>query len=262
MPIDNPLQTAIRDGVTLSYLDTGAGIPSLLFVHGWCCDHTFWRAQVLNFQDRHWTVAVDLRGHGASAKPDQDYTIAGFTADLAWLCRQIGLDKPIVVGHSMGGVIGMNLVRQHPELARALVMVDSPIVPLPDALQQTAQAVLAGLQSPTYADIARNFVSTFMFRQDSPPGLKASIVQGMSAAPQRVMWTALSDTLNPANIAPGPIPVPTLYVRAATQIAPASGIEARYPGISVEEFDAAHFLMMEKPDHFNQLLRRFIQEVA
>jgi len=262
MTVDNALQTAVRNGVGLAYADIGVGSPPLLFIHGWCCDRTHWREQVVAFQDRHWTVAVDLRGHGESDKPDQDYGIAGFVDDVAWLCREIGLEKPIVVGHSMGGVIGMNLARKHPELVRALVMVDSPAVPLPDALQSTADAVFAGLKSPAYVDIAKDFVGTFMFREDSDAELKAAIIEGMAAAPQRLMWTALSDTLSPQNIVPGTIPVPTLFVRATTQISSADDISSRYPGVEVKDIDAAHFLQMENPEAFNDVLRQFIREVA
>jgi pimeloyl-ACP methyl ester carboxylesterase len=262
MTVDNAVQMAVRNGVALAHTDTGAGAPPLLFIHGWCCDRTHWREQVLAFQDRHWTVALDLRGHGASDKPDQDYGIGLFVDDVAWLCGEIGLEKAVIVGHSMGGVIGMNLVRRHPGLARGLVMVDSPAVPLPDALQSTAEAVFAGLQSAAYVDVAKNFVSTFMFREDSDTDLKARIIEGMADAPQRVMWTALSDTLSPENIAAGPIPAPTLFVRATTQIASAGEITSRYPGVQLQEIDAAHFLMLEKPKEFNALLAEFIEGLA
>jgi pimeloyl-ACP methyl ester carboxylesterase len=54
------------------------------------------------FGRTHRVVAVDLRGHGASDKPMREYTVAGFADDLAWLCDQLGVVKPVVVGHSMG----------------------------------------------------------------------------------------------------------------------------------------------------------------
>ncbi len=262
MTVDNALQTAVRDGVGLAYANIGVGSPPLLFIHGWCCDRTHWREQVIEFQDRHWTVAVDLRGHGESDKPDQDYGIAGFVDDVAWLCREIGLEKPIVVGHSMGGVIGMNLARKHPDIARALVMVDSPVIPIPDALQPVLAGTLAAMQSAAYVETAKNFVSTFMFREDSDPAFKASIIDGMAAAPRRLMWSALGSTVAPENIAPGPIPVPTLFMRASTQISSADDVRSRYPGVEVQDIDAAHFLQMENPEAFNDVLRRFIEEVA
>ncbi|HET9476715.1 MAG TPA: alpha/beta hydrolase [Dehalococcoidia bacterium] len=262
MTVEKPIQTQSRDGVNLAYLDIGAGDPPLLFIHGWCCDRSYWRDQLLEFQGRHRTVAVDLRGHGDSDKPDQDYTIAGFVDDMAWLSERIGLERPVIVGHSMGGVIGLNLVRKHPGLARGLVMVDSPVVPLPDAFRATEAAIFAGLNSPAYVDVAKGFVGNVMFRADSDPTLKQTIVDGMALAPQRVMLTALRDVLSAANMAPGPISVPALFARATTATASAGEITARYPGLRVEEFDAAHFLQMEKPDAFNEILGAFVGEVA
>ena len=262
MNVDRPIRTEVRDGVSLAYVDTGSGDPPVLFIHGWCCDRSYWRDQLLEFQGRHRTVAVDLRGHGDSDKPDQDYTIAGFVDDVAWLCDRIGLDRPIIVGHSMGGVIGLNLVRKHPDVARALVLVDSPVTPLPDSFQPTTDAVFAGLRSPAYMDVAKSFVGNFLFRADSDPVLKQTIIDGMAAAPQRLMWTALSDIFSPQNIAPGAIPVPALFVRAATQISTSDEIRGRYPGLHVEDVDAAHFVQMEKPDAFNEMLGRFVADVA
>jgi pimeloyl-ACP methyl ester carboxylesterase len=76
------------------------------------------------------------------------------------------------------------------------------------------------------------------------------------------MVTALQDTLSSANMAPGPIPVPALFVRASNATSSASEIAARYPGLRVEEFDAGHFLQMEKPDAFNETLGAFMGDVA
>jgi len=64
-----------RDGVKLHYEEAGAGDPPFVFVHGWCCNHTYFAPQFDHFAKNHRVVAVDLRGHGASDKPEQDYTI-------------------------------------------------------------------------------------------------------------------------------------------------------------------------------------------
>jgi len=109
------LKTANRDGINLCYVDEGAGDPPLLFVHRWCCAHSHWRDQTSEFGLTNRVVAVDLRGHGASDKPDQNYTIGGFVDDVAWLIGKTGLQRPVVIGHSMGGVITANLARKHPK---------------------------------------------------------------------------------------------------------------------------------------------------
>src|SRR5262249_39115283 len=76
-----------HDDTTLAYEDTGTGDPAFVFVHGWTCNHTHFAPQVEHFRRRHRTVAVDLRGHGASDAPEQEYTISGFADDVAWLCE-------------------------------------------------------------------------------------------------------------------------------------------------------------------------------
>ncbi len=103
-----------RHGVALFYEEKGTGEPSVLLVHGWCCDHTYFAPQLGHFAGRgHRVVAVDLRGHGRSDKPHQEYTMQIFADDLAWVCERIGLEKPVVVGHSMGGIVAFNLAARY-----------------------------------------------------------------------------------------------------------------------------------------------------
>jgi pimeloyl-ACP methyl ester carboxylesterase len=262
MVVSENVRIATRDGVRLAYVDAGAGDPPLVFVHGWCCNNSHWRAQVPEFSSRHRVVAVDQRGHGQSDKPDQDYTIGGFVDDLAWLIRELGLDRPVVIGHSMGGLIALNLAHEHPNLLRAIVTVDAPAVPIPNSMQPTVTVLVEGLRSAEYRDVASEFVATFMFNESSDPALKAEIVAGMSVAPQRLMHTALVSLLREESLPEGPIPVPAMFVRAATQTAGADEIRARYPGIEVAEVEAAHFLQMEKPEETNRILSRFLEGIA
>src|SRR5262249_21835363 len=105
------MQKLIRDGVRLAYQEAGSGSTPVLFVHCWCCDHGYMTPQFQHFGHGHRVISVDLRGHGESDKPQQDYTVAGFADDLAWLCDQLDVKKPVVIGHSMGGNITFELAR-------------------------------------------------------------------------------------------------------------------------------------------------------
>ncbi|MFQ5472860.1 MAG: alpha/beta fold hydrolase, partial [Dehalococcoidia bacterium] len=122
------------NGVNLRYVEAGTGDPAILFVHGWTCNLTDWRFQLEEFAKGHRVVALDLRGHGKSDKPDQDYTIDGFADDVVALIEELGLDRPVIVGHSMGGAIAHNIVRRWPEIAAGAVLVDAPIMRPPEAL--------------------------------------------------------------------------------------------------------------------------------
>ena len=82
----------------------------------------------------------------------------------------------------------------------------------------------------------------------------------MATAPQRVMYTAIRSTLDEANFPAGPVPVPSLFVKAETLQATEEQIKERYPGIEVLSMDTGHFNHMEKPEEFNAILSRFLEE--
>jgi pimeloyl-ACP methyl ester carboxylesterase len=256
------LKSAVRDGVNLRYLDTGTGEPALVFIHGWSCNQSMWGDQVEAFAPKHRIIAVDLRGHGESDKPDHDYDIAGFADDMAWLIREIGLDQPVLIGHSMGGVTTLNLLRKQPDIARAAVFVDAGITPFPAELRPMLDQTIEALKTPAYKDIAKNAVGQFMFREQSPPELRDRVVAEMAEAPQRVMYTAIKSTLDEANYPPGPLPVPSLFVKAATLQATEEQIKERYPGLEVVSMDAAHFCHMEKSQEFNAILAGFLEKLG
>lgn len=254
------LKSATRDGVTLRYIDAGAGDPPILFVHGWTCNRTHWRDQMSHFAKKHRVVALDLRGHGESDKPDEDYTIDGFVDDVAWCIREIGLEKPVIVGHSMGGVIAMSLARKHPDLASAVVLVDAPIYPLPEAMAPISEQLFAGFQTPAYASVAAEFARQFFFDANSPPEVVDAVMSSIGA-PQRVTHTALASALSPENQGAGPIPVPSLFIRAQTQYATEDQLRERYPGMSIITVPAAHFVQMEQPAATNNIIADFLDKL-
>jgi pimeloyl-ACP methyl ester carboxylesterase len=254
------LQTASRDGINLRYLDVGSGDPSLVFIHGWCCNQSMWGDQIEAFAPNHRIIAVDLRGHGESDKPDQDYTIDQFADDMAWLIREIGLDRPVLIGHSMGGVAALKLVREHPNIARAAVFVDAGIMPIPEEIRPLIGQTIVALKSPAYREVATNVVKQFLFRPESPPEIRDEAAASMATAPQRLMHTALASTMSEENYPPGPVPVPALFVKAATLQATEEQIKARYPGMEVVSVDAGHFIQLEKPEELNAHISRFLEE--
>jgi pimeloyl-ACP methyl ester carboxylesterase len=256
------LKGANRNGVNLRYLDTGSGDPSLVFIHGWCCNQSMWGAQIEAFAPRHRIIAVDLRGHGESDKPDQDYTIDQFAGDMAWLIREIGLDRPVLIGHSMGGVTALKLVREHPNIARAAVFVDAGIMPIPEEIRPLIGQTVEALKSPAYREVAANVVKQFLFREESPPELRDKVAESMATAPQRVMYTAIASTLSEENYPPGQVPVPSLFVKAATLQATEEQLRERYPGMEVASVDAGHFIQLEKPAELNAHISRFLEKLV
>src|ERR1700754_5239679 len=119
------MEFLVRDGVRLAYKDTGSSGSPIVLVHGWCCNHTFLdlQAKYLGMAHRarylsksHRVISVDLRGHGESDAPVQEYSMAAFADDLAWICKKLGLEKPLLIGHSMGGNVSLEVAARYPDL--------------------------------------------------------------------------------------------------------------------------------------------------
>ena len=116
----------VRDGVVLAYDDAGSGYPALVFVHGAACNRRFWCQQVPRFSSAHRVVAVDLRGHGESDAPSERYTVRLFADDLASTCTQLRIESPLVIGHSLGGLVALDFASAYPDHVAAAVLIDPP----------------------------------------------------------------------------------------------------------------------------------------
>jgi pimeloyl-ACP methyl ester carboxylesterase len=158
------MQLIEKDGVTLAYEDINPGLPPMPLVHGWGCDHTSLDAQAEFFSKSHRVVSVKLRGHRKSDAPDQDYTMPSFADDLAWLCEKLGLIKPIVIGHSMGGSIVLELAAGYPDVPASIVLLNS-FVFVPQPILDLQKVVLDGIKESDYVpayreSLARLFIPT------------------------------------------------------------------------------------------------------
>jgi pimeloyl-ACP methyl ester carboxylesterase len=254
------MHTLMRDGVVLAYDEAGQGDPPILLVHCWTGDHTFFAPQMAHFSGAHRVVAVDLRGHGASDKPQQDYTVEGFADDLAWLCDQIGLQQSVVVGHSMGGNVALELARRYPDVPVAIVLVDSAIVP-PAGLIEAVEALAASLRGPGYREAQRRFMGDLTFLPTDDPRDKARIIDLMSAAPQHVMGNALEHHIlhwDGAGAAAA-CKVPALYIGAATPLADVARFRELCPHLIVgQTVGAGHFNNQLVPEQVNAMIDRFL----
>lgn len=117
-----PLATT-PDGVAIAYDLTGAG-PALVLIHGITESRRTWDPVVPALAADHTVLALDARGHGESGDADP-YDSATMAADVAAMVGQLGLADPLVVGHSMGGIVATAYAAAHP--CRGVLTVDQSI---------------------------------------------------------------------------------------------------------------------------------------
>ena len=128
-------------------------LPSFLLVHGLASNARLWDGMARRLaQAGRSSVAVDLRGHGHSDKPDTGYDFATISKDLEALIHTLGLDRPIVAGQSWGASVVLDLAVRKPDLVRGIVLVDGGLTNMKDAFptwdvcwQRLAPPSLVGL---------------------------------------------------------------------------------------------------------------------
>src|SRR6516165_1699372 len=110
---DDVSRFADLDGIKIHYESYGSGNEALVFIHGWTCDLTFWREQEPVYI-AHRSLLIDLPGHGKSDKPHIAYSTALFARAIAAVMKDAGVERAVLVGHSLGGNILYSFVRLYP----------------------------------------------------------------------------------------------------------------------------------------------------
>jgi pimeloyl-ACP methyl ester carboxylesterase len=124
-----------------------ASAVPLVLIHGLASNALLWEGAALEFAALgHAVVAVDLRGHGLSEKPDDGYDMQTVTNDVAGVLRVLasqGYERPVVAGQSWGGNVVIELALTHPELVRGVVAVDGGFLELQEHLPQWEECSVA-----------------------------------------------------------------------------------------------------------------------
>jgi N-formylmaleamate deformylase len=113
------------NGIQLHYTRTGGDKPPVVLAHGFSDDGLCWTPVAQALETDYDVIMVDARGHGRSDAPAQGYTPIDMATDLAGVITGLGLQKPAVLGHSMGGSTTMALAGLYPDLPSAILIEDS-----------------------------------------------------------------------------------------------------------------------------------------
>jgi len=254
--------TLSADGVPISYEIHGDGEPTLVFVHGWSCDARYWGAQVPYFSMRHRVITLDLAGHGHSGLGRSRYTMESFGEDVAAVVKAAGAERAILIGHSMGGQVIACAARILPGRVSGLIGVDTLENVGYVMTPEEQEAMLAPFREDFPAETAR-----FAGEMLSPAvdwSLREWIVSDMSSAPSWVAVSAMEEMTSQYVTGEAArvfevVRLPVVSVNADKW--PVDFKANREHMLSYEAIviaDADHFLMMTRPEEFNDALERAI----
>ncbi|MFF9134326.1 MULTISPECIES: alpha/beta fold hydrolase [unclassified Streptomyces] len=249
------------DGATLTYDDEGprdGDLVPLVFVHGWTADRHRWDHPFAHFAERRRVIRLDLRGHGDSDGAGVP-TIAALADDVLALLDHLAVERCVLVGHSMGGMIAQTIALAHPARVERLVLVGS-------ISRMTYSRARGLLMAASTLVPYRLFVAANIQRAFAPGHPREEIrrhIAASAATPREVVMTLYGamrafDVLDRV----GEIRTPTLIVHGTHDVqlpvAQMLRMATAYPDAVVRLIDAGHELPLEKPREVTRAIDRFL----
>jgi 3-oxoadipate enol-lactonase len=243
------------------------GLSPLMFLHGIGGAARAWRGQLEFFKDRYRAIAWDMPGYGGSA-PLSTVSIAALADALQDFLQQVGATKPILVGHSIGGMIVQQWLAKNPGIADAVVLAQtSPAFGKPDGDWQKAfiDARLGPLdRGETLASLAPSLVRELV--GDNPDISGVDLARDCMASVPEATYRATMLALMGFDLraALKNIAVPTLVLSGSKDNnapAPMMAKMASYiPSAQYVELDGVgHLANLERPDAFNAAVDSFLK---
>ena len=268
-----------NDGVRLYYLEAGSGKP-ILMIPGWSQTAEQFKHQITGLSDRYRVIAVDMRGHGESDKPEFGYKISRLAKDVHDMIHALELDEVNILGHSMGSSVIWNYYDLFgPERLSKLLLIDQmPMITSnpawseeerinsgaifnPQSLYETINA-LAG---PDGVETTRGFIGSMVTKAASEED-KAWIIERNLTMPRRHAATLLYNhsTTDWRDLIPR-IELPSLVVGGRVSTVPwqsQAWVAEQIPGARLEIFEEEeggnHFMFIEGHEKFNEIVADFV----
>jgi 3-oxoadipate enol-lactonase len=239
-----------------------AGPAPVVFVHGLGGDHGMWMFQVPEFSARFPTLALDLRGHGQSSKPDTECTMADLALDVVRVLRGLGVERAHVVGLSLGGMVAQQLALDYPTSVASLVLADT-VCGTPPEFREAMRAALQFIEDSSMAEVAQARI-TNAFSDAVDPVMRGYLIDRVARndkpayvrSARAAFGFSACDRLSE-------IHAPTLVVVGdADRVTPpplSEDLAARIRGARLARIpNAGHISNMEQPAAFNRVVLEFL----
>ena len=260
----------------IHHVVTGNGRPPIVFVHGFACAHSDWDRQVAHLSPRHQTIAVDLRGHGASTGTAAECSVERYGADVAEVMRALALSPAVLVGHSMGCRIAVEAALQAPRQTAGVILVDgSQFAAVMEPVLMERFATPDGYTTVT------NALFNDMFTGKSDKAVAASVVARALRLPRPIGEKMLTDMLRydigrlTSSLASLRVPVLALQTTYSNEkrerVSMREGqttpyldmLRANVPSARIEIIaDTGHFPQLDESARTNDAIDRFLAALA
>jgi pimeloyl-ACP methyl ester carboxylesterase len=254
-------------GLKLHYLDWGGDGPPVLLLHGLQDAAGLWQTFAAGISDGYHVMALDHRGHGDSPRTDS-YSLADYVAETVGVIRELGLEQPVLMGHSAGSKNAWMCITENPGLVSKLVITDMD----PDSVNPGSVAMISRYkgESDEYADLDA-VIERLRTRQplSGDDELRRNAAAMTIATPNgKITWRRSRDVVTKYDrpdvwdTLPR-VAVPTLIMRGAISTLlthdVAVRMQAAIPDCELVEIDGCgHWVHLERPDDYLRTVRGFL----
>lgn len=248
------------DTTRIHYVSEGKGKDAIVLVHGWGCRLTHWYGQIPDLSKRARVIAVDLPGHGLSDKPEVKYDMDLFAAAIDAVMKDAGVERAVLVGHSMGTPVVRQFYRKYPQKTLAIVIVDGGLRPF--GTKEQREQFMAPLRGPNYKEAgSQMFAAMTATLSDAD---KERVKTSAWNTPQQVLVSAMETMAEESLYGTDKINVPVLAILAKSPFWAADTeqfLRSLAPDLDYQMWDGvSHFLFMDKPKEFNAAVIAFVDK--
>jgi pimeloyl-ACP methyl ester carboxylesterase len=251
------------EGARIVYERRGDRGPAIVFIHGWCCDRQSWRHQRDILARSHRFLFVDLAGHGEST-PRARVSLPDYAADILAVLRAEKIDRALLVGHSMGGVVALHAASRAPDSVAGIIGVDTFKQPSQRLSAEQIDSMLAPMQRDFAASV-RGLVRTRMFTPGRDEALAEQVAEAMAAQPPETGIAAQRSLLSSGygELLREAAHLPLGLINADYVPTDIAALKERCPRIEITLIPGnSHFPMLERPSSFNPLLEAYIRRLG
>ncbi len=240
--------------------DGGAGGIPVVFVHSLAGNAAQWSMQLEHLRKERRAIAFDLRGHGQSEPPQRDdYAIESLAGDIDAVASSSGLQRFVLVGHSLGGSVSIAYAGTHPDKVAGLLLVD----PSGDARKipkEVMDPFMAALQSELYAQAIEDYWQGML--AGSRPEVRERVLRDLHNTRQETVVGIFRSSLqfDPVTMLRR-FKGPKLSVITRLNDSPLS-LHNLLPDLPVLRIaGTGHWMQMDRPDEFNRIMDGFLLSI-
>lgn len=258
--------TCLTNGISTHYRRTGGNKPPLVLLHGLIGSGACWLPLARELEADYDVIMPDARGHGSSSAPDKGYSYGNLASDMLSLIEALGLAKPVLLGHSMGGMTAAVAATLHPQKLRGLILAE-PTFLTPQRQQEVYESDVADQHRRILARSKEDFLAELRIRHKhrSP-----ELIERFAEARFQTGLHAF-EILTPPNpdyrelIHSLAIPVLLVIGDTGAVVSPAAAAELAQlnPRLEVVQIaEAGHGIPYDQPEHFSAAVKSFLSSIS